>query len=434
MSSLGKIIRKEVKELLTPATLIPIIIIAVLFGSLGGVFGGVEEQLEEPPVIAVINQDGGSMSLVAMAVFNATSEVVYNGTDVQEALNVLDEKGGVSLFVIPSNFTSDIENDTAGTIEIFWIMKGAGIMDSVPGAAADANLVHVENAISATLIAGNMSNNASLILNPTQYYETTLFKGKEMTGISPPTIASVMSSQSFVMPLIVMMVIIYAGSIVISSMGSEKENKTLETLLTMPVSRTSIVFGKLIGAALVGLLMAIIYMFGMSYYFSSLMGSSSIDLAEFGLTLSMVDYVLVGISLFASLVFALALCMILGIFTKNYKAAQTMTMPVTFLAMIPMFVTMFTDVDTLPMMVKVLVLAIPFSHPMIAMRSLMFDDYGLVLGGIAYTSAVALLTMFIAVTLFKKDILLTGKISNTDKKSRYPIIALMQTIARKRKK
>ena len=434
MSSLGKIIRKEVKELLTPATLIPIIIIAILFGSLGGVFGGVEEQLEEPPMIAVINEDGGSLSLVAMAVFNATSDIVYNGTDVQEALNVLDEKSGVSLFVIPSNFTSDIENDTRGTIEIFWIMKGAGIMDSVPGAAADANLMYVDQAISAALINGNMSDNASLILNPTQYYETTLFKGKEMTGISPPTIASVMSSQSFVMPLIVMMVIIYAGSIVISSMGSEKENKTLETLLTMPVSRTSIVFGKLIGAALVGLLMAVIYMFGMSYYFDSLMGSTSIDLAEFGLTLSILDYVLVGMSLFASLVFALALCMILGIFTKNYKAAQTMTMPVTFLAMIPMFVTMFTDVDTLPMVVKVLVLAIPFSHPMIAMRSLMFDDYALVLGGIAYTSAVALLAMFVAVTLFKKDILLTGKVSSSDKKSRYPIIALLQTIARKRKK
>ncbi len=53
------------------------------------------------------------------------------------------------------------------------------------------------------------------------------------------------------------------------------------------------------------------------------------------MTLSIVDYILVGMSLFASLVFALALCMILGIFTKNYKAAQTMTMPVTFLAMIP---------------------------------------------------------------------------------------------------
>jgi ABC-2 type transport system permease protein len=433
MSSLPKIIRKEVKELLTPATLVPIIIIAILFGSLGGVFGGVEDTLAEPPKIAVINQDGGSMSLVAMSVFNATSEIVYNGTDIQEALNVLEDKGGVSLFVIPSNFTSDIENDTKGTIEIYWIMKGAGVLDSVPGAAADANLMYVDQAISTALISGNLSENASLILSPTQYYETTLFKGREMTGISPPTIAGVMSSQSFVMPLIVMMVIIYAGSIVISSMGSEKENKTLETLLTMPVSRTSIVFGKLIGAALVGLLMAVIYMFGMSYYFDSLMGSSSIDLAEFGLTLSVVDYILVGMSLFASLVFALALCMILGIFTKNYKAAQTMTMPVTFLAMIPMFVTMFTDVDTLPMMVRVLVLAIPFSHPMIAMRSLMFDDYALVLGGIAYTSAVALLAMFVAVTLFKKDILLTGKISNKDKKSRSPLENLIRRVVLKQK-
>jgi len=80
------------------------------------------------------------------------------------------------------------------------------------------------------------------------------------------------------------------------------------------------------------------------------------------------------------------------------------------------------------------VLAIPFSHPMIAMRSLMFDDYGLVLGGIAYTAAVALLAMFIAVTLFKKDILLTGKVSNSDKKSKIPMVAMLQTMARKRKK
>ncbi len=60
-----------------------------------------------------------------MAVFNATSEVVYNGTDVQEALNVLDEKGGY-LFRHPQQLHLRYRNDTAGTIEIFWIMKGAG--------------------------------------------------------------------------------------------------------------------------------------------------------------------------------------------------------------------------------------------------------------------------------------------------------------------
>ena len=433
MSSLSKIIRKEVKELLTPATLVPIIIIALLFGSLGGVFGGIEETMTEAPKVAVINQDPGMMSGVAVAVINQSAEIVYQGQDVQDALNALDDAGGVSLLIIPSNFTSNIMGDKVGTIEAIWLMKGAGIMDSLPGASVEGVLMNVDQAISIVLIQNNLTANASLILNPTQLMESTVFKGKTMEGVSPITISSMMSSQSFVMPLIVLMVIIYAGSIVISSMGTEKENKTLETLLTMPVSRTSIVFGKLVGAAIVGLLMAVIYMLGMSYYFSSLMGSATIDLEQYGMTLGILDYVLVGISLFAALVFALALCMILGIFTKNYKAAQTMTLPVTFLAMIPMFVTMFTDFDTLPLVAKAVVFAIPFSHPMIAMRALMFDDYVLVLSGIAYSSMMALLVMFIAVTLFKKDILLTGKVASSDSKSRSPLVNLMRRVVLKRK-
>jgi len=324
-------------------------------------------------------------------------------------------------------------DNRTGTIEAVWVMYGAGLMDSLPSEVAASLLTSVDQAISAYMITMGMTENASLVLQPTQLVETTIFKDKVMDGISPGAIASVMSSQSFVMPLIVMMVIIYAGSIVISSMGSEKENKTLETLLTMPISRTSIVFGKLVGAALVGLLMAIIYMFGMGYYFDSLVGSASIDLGEYGLTLGVGDYVLVGISLFASLVFALALCMILGIFTKNYKAAQTMTLPVTFLAMIPMFVTMFTDFDTLPTVAKVLVFAIPFSHPMIAMRSLMFDNYALVLSGIAYTSVVAIIAMLVAVTLFKKDILLTGKVARSEEKGRSPLGSMIRRFVLKRK-
>ena len=46
MSNLSKITKKEIKELLTPATLVPIIIIAILFGSLGGMFSGAEDAAE----------------------------------------------------------------------------------------------------------------------------------------------------------------------------------------------------------------------------------------------------------------------------------------------------------------------------------------------------------------------------------------------------
>jgi ABC-2 type transport system permease protein len=178
------------------------------------------------------------------------------------------------------------------------------------------------------------------------------------------------------------------------------------------------VFGKLAGAAIVGLVLSAIYMIGLGYYMTSLTAGASLDLSQYGISLDLFDYILVGISLFLALLSALALCMILGIFTKNYKAAQTMTLPVTMLALIPMFVLMFTDFSTLPLGAQVLVFAIPFSQPIIAINSLMFGEVGIVLVGIVYQLAFALGAMFIAVYLFKKDILLTGRVKSQASKKR----------------
>ena len=100
--------------------------------------------------------------------------------------------------------------------------------------------------------------------------------------------------------------------------------------------------------------------------------------------------------------------MLLGTFAKNYKSAQTLVFPVTMLAMIPMFIIMFTDFDTLPLVMKVLLFAIPFSHPMLATRALIFNDYLLVLSGIIYVLAFAVVTISIVVWVFKTDRLLTG--------------------------
>jgi ABC-2 type transport system permease protein len=206
-----------------------------------------------------------------------------------------------------------------------------------------------------------------------------------------------------------MMLIIFAGQMIISSMALEKENKTLETLLTLPVKRTSIVAGKITASAIIGLLFAIIYMFGMSTYLQgSFQFSEQINIAQYGLTLTSQDFVLIGISLFLALISALALSMLLGTFAKNYKSAQTLVFPVTMLAMIPMFATMFVDFDTLPLAFKGFIFAIPFSHPMMAPRALLFDDYLLVSIGIIYTAIFAIVTISLIVWVFKTDRVLTG--------------------------
>ena len=410
MSALANIIKKELKELLTPATILPIVVIALIFGSIGSSMEGFQEELHEKPVLGFINEDNSILSTIVTSILDNESEVVFNSSDIadkQYGLEQIKQQDGMALIVITQNFSKDILNDTRGGLEVYWIMKGAGLLDTISSEVVEGLISSINREISKALIEDNATVNASIALWPTSRIDTTYFKDKEI-GLSPGAITGMLSSQSMLIPIVIMMIIIMAGSMVISSMALEKENKTLETLLTLPVKRTSIVTGKIAASAFIGLIFAVIYMFGMSRYFQGFQMSEGLNLADFDLALTSSDFILIGISLFITLIAALALCMLLGTMAKNYKSAQTLTFPVTMLAMLPMFITMFTDFDTLPLALKGFLFAIPFSHPMMAPKALIFNDYLLVISGIIYVSIFALVMILIVVWVFKTDRLLTG--------------------------
>jgi len=418
MSALGNIIKKEIKELLTPATILPIVVIAIIFGSIGSSIEGIQEGFDEKPVLGIINEDNSTLSAIVTSILENESEVIFNSSDIsdkQYGLKQVKQKDGIALIVITQNFSKDILNDTRGGIEVYWIMKGAGLFDTISSGVVEQLITSINREISKALIEDNTTVNASIALWPTSRIDTTYFKDREI-GLSPGAITGMLSSQSMLIPIVIMMIIIMAGNMVISSMAMEKENKTLETLLTLPVKRTSIVTGKIAASAFIGLIFAVVYMFGMSQYFQGFQFSEALNLADFDLALTSSDFVLIGISLFITLIAALALCMLLGTMAKNYKSAQTLTFPVAMLAMIPMFVTMFADFDTLPLALKGLLFAIPFSHPMMATRALIFNDYLLVIGGIIYVLIFAIVMILIVVWVFKTDRLLTGTTSERWKK------------------
>lgn len=418
MSALGNIIKKEARELMTPTTFVPIILIAIMFGTLGNAFGNIEESMQEKPVIGLINSDEGNFSSTITSIIETYSDVVFKSNDTLEkdkGLEELKEKDGIALLIIPSNLSEKIMNNTPSEIEIYWIMQGAGILDSISSSVVEQLISTINTNISYELISTNSTVNPTIALNPTYRNETTYFKGRELKGVSPGDITNLLSSQSTLIPIVMMMVIIMAGSTVISSMALEKENKTLETLLTLPVNRVSIVGGKIIASAIIGLILAVIYMAGYSNFLSSFNVSGQINLVDLGLVLTPSDFLLLGVSVFVTLIAALSFCMLLGTMAKNFKSAQTLTFPVTLLALIPMFITMFKDFDTLPLALKALIFAIPFSHPMMAPRALIFNDYILVISGIIYVGIFAIFMMILAVWVFKTDRLLTGSVRRKKK-------------------
>lgn len=127
----------------------------------------------------------------------------------------------------------------------------------------------------------------------------TLINGKVYTNVTPAAIQNSQMGQSLMIPIIVMLVISMVGSIVITSMGTEKENKTLETLLTMPVRRTVVVTGKLLSAVIMGLFYGVCYLVGMMFYSHGMTsGLSSINLNDYGLGMTPAGWAVLFIVLF----------------------------------------------------------------------------------------------------------------------------------------
>ena len=72
---------------------------------------------------------------------------------------------------------------------------------------------------------------------------------------------------------------------------------------------------------------------------------------------------------------------------------------------------MFQDIETFSLPIKILLYIIPFSHPLIASKALILNNYSIVIGGIIYMAVFAIAMLCLAVHLFNTDKVLTAKLS-----------------------
>lgn len=430
MTDLANIVRKEVKELLTPGSIASVLIMVVLFACLGNIIGGEVEKSTALPVIGVANYEDETIDTVS-GEWNAYEALknIYRKSVPPEDIDKyvipmnkdtvyedLTKSGANFALVLNDDFKENIESEKRGLIDIIYVYQPSGMINGTVSSTVGPMIVSSLNSDLSSMIIGSETEKEHVKFLTTPIDGSTAItyiKGEPHKDVTPSDISSQLTSQTMFIPIIIMIIIMMVGSIVISSMGSEKENKTLETLLTLPIKRTTIVTGKIIAAATVGLIFGLAYMLGMSFYLTSITSMSSaaghsVDLNELGLGLGLADYALIAISMFLAIACALGICMILGAFAKNYKSAQTMTMPLSILAIIPMFITMFAGWYGANILIKSVLFIIPFSHPMMATEALMNGDLTLVLAGIIYMAVFALGSILITVRLYKSDILITG--------------------------
>jgi ABC-2 type transport system permease protein len=397
---------KEARELLRPRYIIPILFVPLMFVAMGQGIGGIEDELSQQPTVGIVNNDTGQYGASVVATFRANANLTYSGTNVSAstALNRTKAGGGEALVVIPDGFTERIRGgEGPGGVHLYAVVDSIGISGLASPGKVQSVLSRAGQGITLDVTGAAPSH-----LAPIETTYTTFVKGQRID--EPPSVLSeAMTSQFIFIPVVIMVVIIFSGQMVMNSMGIEKENKTLETLLTMPVKRRTIVAAKLVGSASIGLLAAAVMSGSLFYYQSSLSvgdGGGGAGLEAF--SLGGLDFVLVGASLFFSVLIALALALCMGIFAGDRQGAQILLFPLMILAGGPAFATMFVDVTTLSMPVQTILLAIPFTHPALAPKELMFGSTGLVVGGIVYQAIIAAATIAFAIYLFNSDRVVTG--------------------------
>ena len=429
------LLKKELAELLNVQTIISLVVAMSLLMLMGNVMTNtIEEAVKQEYTVTLCDRDKTDFTADMLETLRGYGAKINEVTDASEDYaKLLDNSGKESLVIIPEGFSEAVEKGEAPQLISIARMKSAAMMSNMSNTNSGAESL-IKKAISDVFSqqAGLSPEDVTLINNPVKINSHTVISDKS-AEVSTDMVMSKVMMQNMILPVIVFVLIMMTSQGLMSGISNEKIDKTLETLLSAPVSRTAILGSKMLAATIVAMLQAVLFMVGFSSMMSGATEGATSDIAnsiaaeimpldqaldKLGLTLGVGDYILVGIQLFLTIMICLCLSLVLGSLVNDAKQTQTMIMPLMFGAMIPYMISMLADINTLPIAVRIFVYAIPFTHTFSAIPNLMFDNMTIFLIGLAYQTVVFAVCMFFALRLFKSDKILTTSL-NFGQKSKY---------------
>lgn len=421
---------KELRELINPQMIIGLVVSVVMLMMMGNFMGSVMDEAvsgEQEAYICDEDKTDFTREIIdkVSKMENVTlHETELNGQTYQELINNL---GAESVIIIPEGFTEKaFDDDNTTDIELVNHLKSISISSTISGTMSENIVSSLKNTACNILLEqkyGVNEKDIEKVKNPVTVKSITVV-GEKSAEVDSETLVGMATSQGIIVPLVVFIMVIFAAQMIVSAISTEKIDKTLETLLSAPVSRMSVLGAKMLAAAIMAIINAVVYMFGFSSYMGKMMTGTGISpdtlgsaveqtntissaMQELGLQMSAGDYVLLGMQMFMTILIALSISLMLGVLVNDPKAAQTVITPVMLMAMIPYLVSMFSDVSKLPILLKIFMWIIPFTHTFNATKNILFNNMGEFWAGFAYQFVFFAGCMLLATRLFASDKIFT---------------------------
>ncbi|MDE6087859.1 MAG: ABC transporter permease, partial [Oscillospiraceae bacterium] len=420
------LLKKELSELLNQQMLLGLVVSFILIVLLGFIMTStVSESMETSGEVHIIDQDQtGFTQQIADYLEEQGYLVKKISENAENSENpayetILKEQNWKEAVVLPSGLMDQLffehESCELHTIRVLATTSTVAMMDT---GASSAELVR--DAISVLLTKNFLGESMTFLENPVTLTSYTVANGKTVRANSFSLVSS-MAMFDQLMPLILFMLIILTSQTIITAIGSEKTDKTLETLLSSPVPRSVIIGAKMLAALIVALIYAAVYGIGFatSLLFTVDRTAENVNISEafseilatqqatqtLGLQISGIGWVGVILQLLLTIGIALTISTILGGFVEDAKSSQTASLPILILTMFPYILSMISDIRNMELPVRILLYLIPFTHTFTATGCLRFGQTGTFLGGMIYQAVFLAGMIFCALKLYQSDIL-----------------------------
>jgi len=428
LNSLWALIVKEVKELVRdPKILVGVVLMPIIIFPIMGAAIQVSQESVERAIrgasFAVYTDDEGFVTDALLSYLYTNNTVVPIDADsLEDALVAFKATDSSALIYVPNGYHTNITQGLNGVLRIYANLRNLNMAET-QSTNVVSSLISVYNYyFSISRIRGLLEQTGSVgtpeaVRNPIVIEYSSILKGNVL-DIPPSAIFNLVMGQSIMLPIMVMMMVIFAIQMAATSIALEKEQKTLETLMTLPVSRFTILAGKLSGSVVIALAGSVSYLVGFGFYinsaFSFVPGATTMNIDDVGIGITPLGMVLVGVVIFVTLISALAMALSVAVFADNVRSAQSFTGALVTPIMIPAIVLMFSDIEMLPQSFQWLMLAIPYTHTIIATKAAFLANYAVVIRSILFIGVWTLVVLYVAARIFSTERIITARFTFGD--------------------
>lgn len=393
LSAIGVVYRKELTEwlrdrrtlistVLVPLLAFPILMVGIT--ALATIMIGNAEK--EVPKIMIL---GGKDSPQLLERLNRLDKlkVVPYANNWKDQISNKDIRAAVE---IPKGFQAALAEGTAPTVNIYFYQ---GELKSSFGADHVQKTVeeYRDEVVKDRLAAKNLP---ASVLKPFDVRQE---------NVAPPEKVGGASIGGFIGYAVILLCLTGAMYPAIDLTAGEKERGTIETVLSSPISRLDLVFGKFLLVFSASLVSAILSVTSMGVSFA-ILGHSHLMNSSGGQSLNLnVGWLSVVAVFFMALPLAVlfsAVLMTIALFAKTYKEAQSYLTPLTFLVVIPAVASVMPGVEFTPKLAL-----IPVLNTSLICKEIITGTYhwGSIVLIFASTCVYAAAALFLAVKMFQRE-------------------------------